>query len=276
MSDFIADLSSVYGTQAPTVASNSTNKKAGSDMVMDDFLKLMVAQFQNQSIDDTADTTEMMNQMVQMSVIQALTSLTTLISDSTNLSYAASLVGKEVTIGERYGSQGEEIKEILGTVTGTGTLDGKQVIFLNNEETPYYLTDIMAVGRLPGGENAAVNNSDATKTNAVEDVAERIYQETMRKIAESTQTAAEQAVRDAQAAAAPQSVTPAATETAEDEADAEEAAGAVTTPEAAGTAEESVREEAVAAITEPEAADGVAEVTDEAYQQAAEEVYENS
>ncbi len=147
MSDFSFDLNGVLGTQTTSkVAENTTNKKAGSDLVMDDFLKLMVAQFQNQSIDDTADTSEMMNQMVQMSVIQAITNLSTLVSDSTNLSYAASLVGKEVTIGERHGN---EIQELLGTVTGTGTLDGKQVIFLDDKETPYYLTDIMAVGRLP-------------------------------------------------------------------------------------------------------------------------------
>ena len=166
MSDFIADLSSVYGTQATTTASKSTNKKAGGDMVMDDFLKLMVAQFQNKSIDDTADTTEMMNQMVQMSVIQAITSLTTLISDSTNLSYAASLVGKQVTIGERAGSDPSDIKEILGTVTGTVTLDGRQVIFLDDEETPYYLTDIMAVGRLPETNAASEANADAQKREA--------------------------------------------------------------------------------------------------------------
>ena len=167
MSDYSFDLTGVLGTQNTTVtATNSTNKKAGSDMVMDDFLKLMVAQFQNQSIDDTADTTEMMNQMVQMSVIQAITSLTTLISDSTNLSYAASLVGKEVTIGERAGSDPSDIKEILGTVTGTGTLDGRQVIFLNDEETPYYLTDIMAVGRLPDIKSAGGAGADAQEKQA--------------------------------------------------------------------------------------------------------------
>lgn len=158
MSDFSFDLTGVLGTQETVkTASNSTNKKAGSDLVMDDFLKLMVAQFQNQSIDDTADTTEMMNQMVQMSVIQAITNLTTLVSDSTNLSYAASLVGKEVTIGQRNGS---EIEELLGTVTGTGTLDGKQVIFLDNQEDPYYLTDIMAVGRLPEIKKTAETYND--------------------------------------------------------------------------------------------------------------------
>ena len=158
MSDFSFDLTGVLGTQETVkTAANTTNKKAGSDMVMDDFLKLMVAQFQNQSIDNTADTTEMMNQMVQMSVIQAITNLSTLVSDSTNLSYAASLVGKEVTIGQRVGS---EVEELLGVVTGTGTLDGKQVIFLDNAETPYKLTDIMAVGRLPEIKSTNAANTD--------------------------------------------------------------------------------------------------------------------
>ena len=51
MSDFSFDLTGVLGTQDTTpVATNSTNKKAGSDLVMDDFLKLMVAQFQNQRL----------------------------------------------------------------------------------------------------------------------------------------------------------------------------------------------------------------------------------
>ncbi len=164
MSDYSFDLNGVIGTQStPKVAENTTNKKAGSDLVMDDFLKLMVAQFQNQSIDSTADTTEMMNQMVQMSVIQAITNLSTLVSDSTNLSYAASLVGKEVTIGQR---TGKEVEEILGTVTGTGTLDGKQVIFLDNKENPYYLTDIMAVGRLPEVRTASTTETGTATDNA--------------------------------------------------------------------------------------------------------------
>ena len=150
MSEYSFDLNNVLGTQQVSkTAENSTNKKAGSEMGMDDFLMLMVAQFQNQSIDNTADTTEMMNQMVQMSVIQAVTNLKELIGESTTMTYAASLVGKEVTIGIR---SGKEVEELLGTVTGTGTLNGEQVIFLNNQETPYAITDIMAVGRLPETE----------------------------------------------------------------------------------------------------------------------------
>lgn len=100
--------------------------------------------FQNQDIDNAASTSDMMNQMVQMSVVQAITNISTLIDDSTVLTYAASLVGKEVTVGQY---KGKELQEIVGTVTGTGTLNGQQVIFIGDES--YYLNDVMAVGRLP-------------------------------------------------------------------------------------------------------------------------------
>ena len=168
MSDYMYDLSSVLKTTDPTAvsASNTTNKKAGEDLKMDDFLQLMVAMFQNQSIDDAADTSEMMNQMVQMSVIQAVTNLNNLVSQSTTLTYAASLVGKEVTIGQYVG---KELNEIRGTVTGTGTLNGQQVIFLDNEES-YFLTDIMAVGRLPDLDKVAPGAEEAQQDQTVEEV----------------------------------------------------------------------------------------------------------
>lgn len=136
-------------TETAKVATKSTNKKAGSDLDMTDFLTLMVAMFQNQDIDNAASTTDMMNQMVQMSVVQAITNISTLIDDSTVLTYAASLVGKEVTIGQY---KGKELQEIVGVVTGTGTLNGQQVVFIGDDS--YYLNDIMAVGRLPDKENA--------------------------------------------------------------------------------------------------------------------------
>lgn len=151
---YLSDLSSVLGTDYSVKESqNTTNKNAGSALDMTDFLSLMVAMFQNQDIDNTASTSEMMNQMVQMSVVQAITDISTLINDSTTLTYAASLVGKEVTIGQYVG---KDLKELVGTVTGTGTLKGQQVIFIGDNS--YYLSDIMAVGRLP----AATQSKDTT------------------------------------------------------------------------------------------------------------------
>ena len=113
-----------------------------------DMLLLMVTQFQNQTIDNQADTNDMMNQLIQMTVMQAMTHMSTQMEELTTanvMSYAASLVGKEVTLGV-YDENGE-IKEKVGVVEGTGTFDGNQVIFVDGES--YFLSSIMGVGRLP-------------------------------------------------------------------------------------------------------------------------------
>lgn len=124
-----------------------------STLSFTDMLSLMVAQFQNQTIDNQASTTDMMNQLVQMSNMQAMTDMTTQIKElalANVMSYAASLVGRTVTVGV-YNEKTEKMDEIVGTVQGTGTYDGQQVIYLDNGKG-YFLSDIMAVGKLPPKE----------------------------------------------------------------------------------------------------------------------------
>ena len=124
-----------------------TSEKSNTDLTFEDMLLLMVTQLQNQTIDNQADTNDMMNQMIQMTVMQAITEMSTQIEDLTNaniMSYSASLVGKEVT-------------EIVGTVTATGTYNGQQVIFIGDQYFP--LSSIMAVGTLP---ETAVDGTDTT------------------------------------------------------------------------------------------------------------------
>ena len=167
MSDFaMGDIANRLNVNQATGkrAEHSTSAKAGQGLEMDDFLMLMVATLQNQSIDDTADTSDMLNQMVQMSMITAMNNISSLVTESTSLTYAASLVGKHVTVGIY---EGGTLKEVYGEVTGTGTLNGRQVIFMGDDI--YYLTDVMAVGKLPasdedkaaaGGGNAAGGTED--------------------------------------------------------------------------------------------------------------------
>lgn len=160
MSSYFTDLNGLVTTgleTATSVARHSTSAKAGKDLQMEDFLQLMVATFQNQTIDNQADISDMMNQMVQMSVVQAITNISTLITESTNLSYAASLVGKDVIIAQQ---NGRSTTQISGTVTGTGTLNGEPVIFLGDKS--YWLSDVMAVGQLPS-EEAQSQNAKAVK-----------------------------------------------------------------------------------------------------------------
>ncbi len=152
MADYMADLGKVYSTNSSTPVQKKTKHGTNEDtskLDMQDYLELMVASLKYQDMENSTSVTDMMNQMVQISVVQVINELSTLISDSSVMTYAASLVGKNVTVGQY---EGKNLTEIYGEVTGTGTLNGKQVIFLDNGES-YYLTDIMAVGKLPPRED---------------------------------------------------------------------------------------------------------------------------
>ena len=143
MSSYIGDIAAMTSTQSSSSVKKSSDS-FGLDMT--DFLKMMVAQFQNQDPENAADTSEMLNQMVQMSMIQAIADIT----DAVSLSYSASLVGKEVTVGT-FDSEGK-LQEVVGTVTGTGSYNGDPVIYVDGQM--YSMSSIMAVGRLPSTEPA--------------------------------------------------------------------------------------------------------------------------
>lgn len=151
-----------------------------STLSFTDMLSLMVAQFQNQTMDNQASTTDMMNQLVQMSNMQAMTEMTSQIKElalANVMTYAASLVGKTVTVGV-YNEKTKEMDEIVGVVQGTGTYDGQQVIYLDNGKG-YFLSDIMAVGTLPPKEETPDpdENGDENTTTPPVDETENDNQE---------------------------------------------------------------------------------------------------
>ena len=143
---------------------------------------LMVTQLQNQTIDNTADTNDMMNQIIQMTVMQAITEMSTKVDDLTEaniLSYSASLVGKTVTMAI-LDSNGMVAGEKVGVVTATGTYNGQRVIYVDGERFP--INQILAVGTLPpkqteeGGETTPTDpdtNTDenGSGTDAAEEIA---------------------------------------------------------------------------------------------------------
>ena len=135
------------GHKSTTVLPDSD--EANNTLSFEDMLLLMVTQLQNQTIDNTADTNDMMNQIIQMTVMQAITEMNTRVEDMTEaniLNYTASLVGQTVTLPV-YNSKGELVDEKEGVVTGTGLYNGQRVIFVGDET--YALNQIMAVGKLP-------------------------------------------------------------------------------------------------------------------------------
>ena len=148
---FMADIGSIGASSI--IPKKSTSRPGNTEMKMEDFLTLMVVQLQNQTIDDTADTGEMLNQLVQMQMVTALSNMT----DASIMSYASSLVGKEVTIG--YVDGDNKLHEEVLKVIGTGLYDGQQVIFCDDGNM-YSLSQIMAVGRLPEIEETDPENPD--------------------------------------------------------------------------------------------------------------------
>lgn len=159
---YMGDIATYWNSGTNGVNTSAVKSKDSMSMDMTDFLTLMVAQFQNQSIDNTADTSDMLNQLVQMQMVQAITNMT----DATVMTYASSLVGKEVTVGS-YDADGK-LKEVVGQVTGTGSYGGQQVVFVDDQM--YYMSQIMAVGHLPPVDDTEGANPDGGATDEVPDV----------------------------------------------------------------------------------------------------------
>ena len=143
MADFMADLNGIYGNKQVANQNIKIEKKGDNTKLdMTDFIQLMITQLTNQGIDESVDTSDMLNQMIQMQMVETMATLT----DASVMSYAASLVGEKVTVG-KFDSD-NKLQEVYGTVTGTGTMNGNQVIFLDNTEY-YLISEILAVGKLP-------------------------------------------------------------------------------------------------------------------------------
>lgn len=135
------------GHKSTTVRADSA--EANNTLSFEDMLLLMVTQLQNQTVDNTADTNDMMNQIIQMTVMQAITDMKTQVDDLTEaniMSYSASLVGQTVTMGV-VDKNGYLVGEKVGVITATGTYNGQRVVYMGDEMFP--LNQIMAVGKLP-------------------------------------------------------------------------------------------------------------------------------
>ncbi|MGV8905994.1 MAG: flagellar hook capping FlgD N-terminal domain-containing protein [Acetobacterium sp.] len=129
-----------------TTATNSTAKAGNSALAMDDFFKLMVAQLQNQDMNNPVDSTEFTSQMAQFSMVQALSDL----SDASQTSYSVSLIGKEVTLAQT--NADGTLNVITGTVDGVNLYNGDAEIVVGG--TRYPLSSIMEVGKEKKSETA--------------------------------------------------------------------------------------------------------------------------
>ena len=90
MSDMMKDLTNYYKSDAVTsaVANKKVNIQQKGDntkLDMTSFIQLMITQLTNQGIDESVDTSDMLNQMIQMQMVETMANLT----DASVMSYAA-------------------------------------------------------------------------------------------------------------------------------------------------------------------------------------------
>lgn len=142
MGNYLTGMSQATGAKQIT-------KSTGKDSLdMNDFLRLMAAQMQNQDMNNPMGESEMLAQMAQMATVTAMTNMT----DVAVTTYSASLVGKEVTLAS-FDSKTNEVGQLVGKVTGAALYGGSQIIFVGGKS--YSLSQIMAIGTLPDANEKA-------------------------------------------------------------------------------------------------------------------------
>ena len=152
----MADPISVSGTSSPyTTGAYSASANDKNTLSMTGFFQLLAAQLQNQDMTNPMDNSELMAQMTQMAMVQSLTTMTETMQNSTAVNtqtYAASLVGQEVTMAvTEKNSYGQEtpVDVKYAKVEWVNFTTGDPTIKVEKEEKKYTLTHLVGMGRVP-------------------------------------------------------------------------------------------------------------------------------
>lgn len=116
---------------------------------------MMVAQLKNQDMYNNTDTSQMTQQMASYSMVTAAKE----IMQYHTRSYAASLIGQNVTASYTDKS-GHKITN-TGTITGMSFYEDTPLVYVNGE--PYNISEITVIGRT--GEKAKAT-TDSTEASA--------------------------------------------------------------------------------------------------------------
>ena len=127
--DAISSYLTTYNASTSNSTSSSTKSNKNS-LSMDDFITLLVAQLQNQDMNNTTDTSEMMAQMAQYSMVQAMTDM----KEQSIISSSFSLIGKGVTISGT-DSNGKSYSKI-GAVDGVTLASGEAKVVVDGKSYP--------------------------------------------------------------------------------------------------------------------------------------------
>src|SRR5690349_12358264 len=104
-------------SSTPAANTQATNSNAGI-LGKDDFLKLFVAQLQNQDPTSGQDPTQQMQQMAQFSEIEQITNMV----NQQNQTSAVGLLGKTVTYSDKTGVHTGAVEKVNTSTPGAPTL----------------------------------------------------------------------------------------------------------------------------------------------------------
>ena len=138
-------------------AAEKKDRKVGSDMDKDAFLKLLVTQLKNQDPMKPMQDTEFIGQMAQFSSLEQMQNMNKLMEAQNNfaqLSQASGLIGKDVTLV----TNGEEAQTVTGVVEQVLQTGGKTFVVVGGEA--YEASMVHTVGK------ASEAAGGATKTDA--------------------------------------------------------------------------------------------------------------
>lgn len=130
-----------------------SENQSGSDISMDTFITLLMAEMSNQNPLEPMSNTEFVSQMAQFTSLQAMQDL----SYNSNASYAANLVGKTVTIRT---SQNEELVTETGIVTGVKLKDNDFQVTVNGNTYP--MSTIKEIKTVASGGSTGGNTDSAS------------------------------------------------------------------------------------------------------------------
>lgn len=177
----MADSLAVSGTSDPYTAQSYTAQANDKNTItMTGFFQLLATQLQNQDMTNPMDNSEIMAQMTQMAMVQAMTTMTDTMKNTSAVNtqtYAAGLVGQEVTMAvtekNAYGQE-TPVDVKYAKVEWVNFTSGDPTIKIEGDDKEYKLTHLVGMGRVPNpfktssGTDEDGDEGDSGSTDGVE------------------------------------------------------------------------------------------------------------
>ena len=125
MSDYAVNNNAAAATQAAQYRRSVSQASAADNMTMQDFLLLIVAQLQNQDINNTMDNGQFMAQMAQVASMQAMQDLTAAFMSSMSMNYIGKFVSASAPTADGFAREHGYVERI--------SFNGGQAMVLVND-----------------------------------------------------------------------------------------------------------------------------------------------